>query len=807
MIAPAKILAGEVAIAVSLHVEKALKGVKALEAKLGQVLDRLQSRISALSTATLSLAAAFSGAVTAAVTFGDATAKMARRLGLSTEELTAFRYAAESLGASGQNMDEALRIMTRRVGEFQMGTGEAKKAFEALGISVEDLSGKSAAEQFELIRDRLSQVESSTQRAALAAKIFDTNWAPLAPLLAMTGKEFQGLVEQADQMGQTLDSEVARQSEDVAQAVGEMTTALKLVTVQIGAMLLPVVRQLRDMATRLAGLFRRLAQAGGGVWRVLGRLAVVLVGVAAAVKVLAAAWAVLQVAMGPWGLLIMGIVAALTALWHAFDYFTGKTEEASETTVDFSKALERAETAGRRLGRTLREQVAQALEEVDRRFQPAIEAAEKMFKQLDRFSESNAKDVAQLLVDLDRLRRQVGDARFQQALYRVGLSRLEVSPTGRLNTSRDQLQALVAELAGELRLQKARTGEREVARLREEMIRRQRAAQALETQLPGFLRNFRPGGQAKVDLSDVEVQRAILQARRLLPEEIRLQAGKYIDEGLEKYLEFLLQQTVSYRERLNAEARAAQQAYLDARRQQQKRLQAEQAQVQQMWMHLRDRRRVEALQRRFEQVRARQQRLVQDRQAAAELAEQLRQKLEEQRLQRLPRHEQERIRAQREFNQTVRQISRLQISRQQREALIQRAQAVLAERLRQIDQNRQNQAQPPAARDFINRLNRMMRDWWLQNRNRLRNLPRAVRQRHILWARLLAFERVFNQFGATQAAVLSGSGAAALAGRMGRAKDNPLWEMLDVLRVISGLAGLQEGHLRFIRKKLQNRFR
>ncbi|GEM_PF-6103888 len=818
MVGLQKIVAARAVVELSLEAKQALQQIQAVGKQMEQMLQKVHRPIDQLSSAFLKLGAAFSGAVAAAVTFGDATAKMAQRLGLSTEELTAFRYAAESLGASGQNMDEALRIMTRRIGEFQSGTGEAQKAFEALGITVEALSGKSAAEQFELIRDRLSQVESSTQRAALAAKIFDTNWAPLAPLLAMTGQEFQGLIEQADQAGQVLDSKVARQSEEVAQAVGEMTTSLKLVTVQIGAALLPLMKRLRDILVAVSSHLQRLGPVGLTLVRVFGLVTIAVGAITVAMKGLAAAIALVKSTMGVWGLAITGIITGLMLLWEAVKYFTGGTEEAAEKTVDFSKSLEAADAAGRRLGRSLEQNVARALQRVNRELNPAIERIDKLFQRLDRFNEDSARDVAELLVELERLKEQVGQQEFAAALHRAGIREeaIRTDETGRLNASARQIQAALVDLSETLRRRRAFAGFKEIDQLGEEMVRRGRQLATLEARLPEPIRRIR-SPQAKVDFSDPAMKRAILDAWSLvvhqLPTEAIREEGRVSNRagfGSQEHLEVMLKHIISYRARLRAEHEAASRAWRNARDAQDRRIRAEEEYVRRLRQRLHDRRRVDELERRFEQARFRRQRLAQDRQKAAQIGRQLEERLQQERLKRLPRHEQQRIRAQQEFARTVRQISRLQISRQQREALIQRAQAVLAERLRQIqqEQRQRNQAPPhPAVQNFLNQFNQLLRAWWQANRDRLRNLPRAVRQRHILWARVLAFERVFHRFGTTQAAVLSGAGAAALAGRMGRARDNPLWEMLDVLRQIAGLAGLQEGHLRFIRKKALQRFR
>ncbi len=84
---------------------------------------------------------ALSKAVNTTATKFDNLNKTAERIGVGAAELEKFSYAAELSGASTADAQASLELFSRRIGEVSLGTGEARKIFENLGISITDASG------------------------------------------------------------------------------------------------------------------------------------------------------------------------------------------------------------------------------------------------------------------------------------------------------------------------------------------------------------------------------------------------------------------------------------------------------------------------------------------------------------------------------------------------------------------------------------------------------------------------------------------------------------------------------------------
>lgn len=135
-------------------------------------------------------AAAFSGlpvainrAISATADLGNA----ANRAGASAEGLQVLRRGLEQNGASAADADDAMRRLTRRMGEFaNSGAGPAKNAIEGLGLEVFNLDGtlRTSDEILRQIAGRFGDIENPAIAAAYAAQLFGDDAGPrLVPLL------------------------------------------------------------------------------------------------------------------------------------------------------------------------------------------------------------------------------------------------------------------------------------------------------------------------------------------------------------------------------------------------------------------------------------------------------------------------------------------------------------------------------------------------------------------------------------------------------------------------------------------------
>ena len=98
---------------------------------------------------------------------------LARILGVSYNELKQFEFALSLAGGvSAGQATEGLRNLNRMVGEASLGMGKGRKIFEELGVSISDLAGMNAVEQFDAVSKAIANIEQPAARSAIAMKLF-----------------------------------------------------------------------------------------------------------------------------------------------------------------------------------------------------------------------------------------------------------------------------------------------------------------------------------------------------------------------------------------------------------------------------------------------------------------------------------------------------------------------------------------------------------------------------------------------------------------------------------------------------------
>ena len=206
-------------------------------AALEQGLNRAQSRMSGVGAAMQSAGRMIAGALAggavlqglatlrdmtqAAVDSAGAIGEQAQALGVTTDALQEYRYAATQVGLSTEQMDTALAQLTRRTGEAASGHGATAQAFERLGISLRDASGnvKTAAQLIPEIAEAMRNIPSDAERAAVAVALFGRSGQQLAPLLSGGAAGVNELTQAAHRLGVVLNSDAIANADEVADQI------------------------------------------------------------------------------------------------------------------------------------------------------------------------------------------------------------------------------------------------------------------------------------------------------------------------------------------------------------------------------------------------------------------------------------------------------------------------------------------------------------------------------------------------------------------------------------------------------------
>jgi len=195
-----------------------------------RAVDTMNGAVRSLTSVAGGLGLALSGVgmsalIKNAIDAGDEIQKLSTRLGASSEALSQYKFVAEQTGVEFKALTMAWQRQTRRISEAAVGTGEAVKALDELGLSAKRLNDLSPEAQFEVLADALNGVASQQDKVRLAFKFWDSGGVKLLQTVNGGADAMRAMRMEADSLGLTLTSEDTMGLERASGAITNMKTA------------------------------------------------------------------------------------------------------------------------------------------------------------------------------------------------------------------------------------------------------------------------------------------------------------------------------------------------------------------------------------------------------------------------------------------------------------------------------------------------------------------------------------------------------------------------------------------------------
>lgn len=200
-----------------------------------------------------------------AIDTGDTIAKVADKVGLSTDSLQELRFAAGKSGVEVRTLDMAMQRFSRRVGEVAKGGGELKGTFESLNISVRDADGalKTQDQLLNELADAIKNAGSEQERLAIAFKAFDSEGAAFVNALRGGSAGLDAFRARARELGIVLNEKLVRGSIGAKDAFFELGRVLSTT----------FTKAILTNADMIADVAERIVAAAPAVIRVVGGMA------------------------------------------------------------------------------------------------------------------------------------------------------------------------------------------------------------------------------------------------------------------------------------------------------------------------------------------------------------------------------------------------------------------------------------------------------------------------------------------------------------------------------------------------------
>lgn len=271
--------------------ESTKKSNKAIEDFKKGLIEKLAATVfDAVVKALKEIENIMKGLIVETAAFGDAIDKQSQRLGMSTEAYQEWSYILSQNGADISTLTTSVRTITNRIDEMSQGSATATRAFHQLGISLEDLQGKSGEESLSLIISRLQGMEDETQRNAIANDLLGRSYVELIPLLNQSAESTEELRQKAHDTNQLLSEEGIQAAVEYTNAMDTLSKSFNGFTSQIGADILPgitlIVEGITDLLNNTEGAEEKITQGiedtFAAIERVVPRVATVLGRIASA---------------------------------------------------------------------------------------------------------------------------------------------------------------------------------------------------------------------------------------------------------------------------------------------------------------------------------------------------------------------------------------------------------------------------------------------------------------------------------------------------------------------------------------------
>jgi len=195
----------------------------------------------------------------------DATGKFADRIGITTEALIGLRHAASIMGVETAGLDKALETFVRRIGEVNMGVGQAKYALDAMGLSARQLEQQSPDENFKDIADSISKMNSAAEKASAAYYLFGRQGVQLLNILNLGRSGIEKLEAEAKKLGITFSRFDAARVEAANDALNRLkkvfTGAFQRVVIELADTIEAMATSIVEFATSGQGIEKNVTGA------------------------------------------------------------------------------------------------------------------------------------------------------------------------------------------------------------------------------------------------------------------------------------------------------------------------------------------------------------------------------------------------------------------------------------------------------------------------------------------------------------------------------------------------------------------
>jgi len=288
--------------------------LKALDTKISSVGSKLETAAKVFAGGLI--AEGIKEFVVGQIELGSQINDTADRLGVGTDELQGFQFAAKLSGVSAEEAANSLKFLNKNIGAALEGNKEAVKTFKDLDVNIKNSDGsvRELGDVIPEVADAFEKMGSDQERTSKAMAIFGRSGTALLPLLKGGSKGLKELDGEFKRLGGGLTKEFIEAADKAGDEIDKMKFAMTGLKSRVVGEVLPGLTALVMRVQGVVAIMIRLAEHTNIVKVAMGTLGGL--GIAKVIKSL--------VALGPETLAIITVVAALVLIVEdLYTLFTG----------------------------------------------------------------------------------------------------------------------------------------------------------------------------------------------------------------------------------------------------------------------------------------------------------------------------------------------------------------------------------------------------------------------------------------------------------------------------------------------------
>lgn len=211
-------------------------GLTATLGSAGALLGSVTAAVTAMTGAVIAGGEALLDAATATAEYGDNIDKMSQKMGISAEAYQEWEAVMQHSGTSMETLKASMKTMASQA-------QKNNEAFQALGITEEEVATLSQEDLFGRVIEGLQGMEEGTERTYIAGQLLGRGATELGALLNTSAEETQAMKDRLHELGGVMSDEDVAAAAQFEDSLQDMTTGFDALQRNLVSGFLPAMSQ------------------------------------------------------------------------------------------------------------------------------------------------------------------------------------------------------------------------------------------------------------------------------------------------------------------------------------------------------------------------------------------------------------------------------------------------------------------------------------------------------------------------------------------------------------------------------------